>query len=283
MDGRRRYHGWLLVLLAMAVAACGSQSQANEASEEGDSTAAAESVATGEAAGEAAPADEPAAEPRASAPAAGATRRTGGTRTTAPGEEPARTTPAAETRAEPEAEPTAEPVVATATVAAGTSLSATLDRELSTKTTQAGDSFSATVSSAVVEGRQVLVPAGATLLGTVTGVQKKSGERQAAITVAFDALAIDGPEYPLEATLTAVDARTEREMKDEGAKIGGGAAAGGLLGALIGGDVKGAVIGAAAGAAAGTAITLATREEHAVLPAGSAMTVRLDRSLEVRM
>lgn len=285
MDGRKWHHHWQLVLLAAAVAACGSESRANEAEESTAADAAAETVYVAQDGPGTSAAGQPAAEQEAPATAE---RRSEPTRARQPASTPpAEEEPAYEPPADPEpaAEPAAvaEPEPATATVAAGTALSATLDRELSTKTTRVGDGFTATVSSSVVDGRTVLVPEGAMLRGTVTGVQKKSGDRQAAITVAFDALEIEGREYPLEATLTGVSARTEREMKDEGKKIGGGAAAGGLLGALIGGDVKGAVIGAAAGAAAGTAITLATREEHAVLPAGSAMTVRLDRSLEVRM
>ena len=69
------------------------------------------------------------------------------------------------------------------------------------------------------------------------------------------------------------------EMKDEAAKIGGGAAAGAVLGGAIGGDVKSAAIGAAAGAAAGTGVAMASKEKWAVLPAGSRLVLRLEEPL----
>ncbi len=70
-------------------------------------------------------------------------------------------------------------------------------------------------------------------------------------------------------------------MKDEVAKIGGGAGAGAVLGGVIGGDAKSAAIGAAAGAAAGTGLALATKEKWAVLPAASELSVVLERSLRL--
>lgn len=287
--------GGLALLLAVGLAACGSQSGADEAGAGTDSASVeATSGSAGAAmdAGEAAVSEstagtragEPVPERRAAArrPAGGAATGTAaGTTEAATGTSDATAETGRTVGAEPAPEPVSEP--ATATIAAGTAIQATLDDEISTKTARVGDGFSATVSAPVVEGRTVLVPAGATLRGEVTGVQKKSGDQEAALVLALRTLTIEGQPYRLQASLTSVTPKTEREMKEEGKKIGGGAAAGGLLGAIIGGDVKGAVIGAAAGAAAGTVVTLATREEHAVLPAGSAMELELNEALSVRM
>lgn len=293
----RSVRGGLALLLAIGLAACGSQSQAGEAEEAAggsEQAAATETAAAETGAGPGAfgsAAEEPAAEvapgaarnQKASAaePAPAKLTRQPRTETAAP----PRDEPAAETEAAPEAtaEPEAVPEPARVTIASGTVIPATLDGEISTRTATAGDSFSATVSAPVLEGRTVLIPQGATLRGEVTGVQKKSGDQKAGLALAFRTITIEGEPYTLEASLAAITPKTEREMKDEGKKIGGGAAAGGLLGAIIGGDAKGAVIGAAAGAAAGTAVTLVTREEHAVLPAGTAMELRLEESLEVGM
>lgn len=297
MRTRRRITDVLLVLLAAGVVACGSQSQANEAAEgEADSAVATAEetgrTSAGDAAAateDAAAAEEPAAS-RAAEPTRSGDAERRASRTTTRESEPATTTadettaaeepPAEEPAVEPEPAPDPEPTV---TIPSGTAIRATLDGEISTKTAKVGDRFTATVSSAVVEGRTVLVPEGATLTGEVTGVQKKEGDQKAGLGLAFRTLTIEGEPYPFGGSLTSITPKTEREMKDEGAKIGGGAAAGGLLGAIIGGDAKGAVIGAAAGAAAGTVVTLATREEHAVLPAGTAMELRVDESLDVRM
>lgn len=272
MTTRRWLHGTLLILLTAGLAACGSQSRANEASPEDDGAAAAEEVASAE--GTEAAGTETAASERPTRRATAETTRAPES-TEAPAEDP-EADEASTTEAEPEPAPTA-------TIASGTSMTATLDGELSTKTAKVGDTFTATLASPVVEGRQVIVPEGAILTGEITGVQKKSGDQKAALGLAFRTLTVDGEPYPITGSLTSITPKTEREMKDEGAKIGGGAAAGGLLGAIIGGDAKGAVIGAAAGAAAGTVVTLATREEHAVLPAGTALELQLDESLQVRM
>lgn len=60
------------------------------------------------------------------------------------------------------------------------------------------------------------------------------------------------------------------------ALVGGGTAAGALLGALVsGGEAAGTVAGAAVGAAAGTAITLGTKHQHAYLPEGSRIGLRV--------
>lgn len=179
--------------------------------------------------------------------------------------------------------PDRTPAPATATVAAGTRISLALDEELSTNTSQKGDIFSTTVTRAVVEGNRVLIPEGAIVRGTVTAIQEHDGDRPPLVKVDFTTIEVRGHSVPLTATLTSATTETSKEMKDEGKKIGGGAAAGAIVGGLIGGNVKGAVIGAAVGAAAGTVVTMVTREDHAVLPAGTAMEIRVDESLTVRL
>lgn len=169
-------------------------------------------------------------------------------------------------------------------VASGTEFSATLDQRLSTKGASAGDAFTATVAADVVddEGR-VVIPAGATLHGEITDLRDEGSEENPAyLQVAFNSVEVRGGSVPLSAEVTDVNPRTASETHDEAAKIGGGAAAGALLGALVsGGDAGGTVAGAAVGAAAGTAITLGTAHQHAYLPAGSRIGVRLTESTKV--
>ncbi len=166
---------------------------------------------------------------------------------------------------------------------AGTQVWATLLDSLDSETAEAGDRFSAEVSSPVTDGTHVLVPAGSRLLGRLTEVRPTRGDSAAVIAVAFDSLEVRDETLPIAATVTDVQVESRSEMKDEGKKIGIGAAAGAVIGAVVGKDVKGAIIGAAGGAAAGTAIALGTQAQYAVLPAGSEVTLELDEPLEVRM
>ena len=169
-------------------------------------------------------------------------------------------------------------------LATGTELSAELDQPLSTKEASAGDAFTATVASDVVDDQgRVLIPAGATLHGEITDLRDEgSEEKPAYLQVQFTSVEVRGGSVPLTAEVTDVNPRTESETHDEAAKIGGGAAAGAVLGALVsGGDAGGTVAGAAVGAAAGTAITLGTAHQHAYLPQGSRIGVRLTEETKV--
>lgn len=166
-----------------------------------------------------------------------------------------------------------------AEVPAGTVLTVRLDQTLSSQRHGSGTAFSATVTDPVTEEGRILIPAGATVGGEVLEVS----EDPPRLRVAFREIEVRGEKHLLEAELASVTPRRHSEMKDEGAKIGGGAAAGALLGGVIGGDAKSAVIGAAAGAAAGTGVALATKESHVYLPAGSLFRLELDEPLRVSL
>lgn len=303
MKTQRTGHGLMALLLAAALAACGSQSQANEAEDEAAQPTA-DAPATQEEPARAI--DEDAAQPMAEEPAAqeSAAQAQAATKPAAQPRTPKQTSPTRVAASTPTADPAEEPTASeepptgseeeaapeqapappeTATVAAGTAVSLTLDKKLSTGTNRMGDRFTATVTRPVIEGSRVLIPEGAVVSGTVTAVQKKDGDKPPMLKIDFQSIEVRGETVPLAATLTSADVETEREMKDEGKKIGGGAAAGGLVGGLLGRNVKSALIGAAVGSAAGTAITLVTREGHAVLPAGSTLKIEVDESLEVRI
>lgn len=295
MEKHGRLHTLVAILLAAGLAACGSQSQANEAGETGSEEPSAET--TMQAAPAADDGEESADADAATGSAGEAAAPAGGTETRREASRPSddtrqrpettgsRDAPTTSAAPEETREPTREasPEPARATVAAGTTISLTLDRELSSAENRKGDTFSATVSAPVIEGSRVLIPEGAVVRGTVTALQKAEGDKPPMLTLDFESVEVRGEQLALAATLTSAEVETDKEMKGEGKKIGGGAAAGGLVGGLLGGDVKGALIGAAVGSAAGTAITLATREGHAVLPADTPMEIRLDESLRVRI
>lgn len=164
-----------------------------------------------------------------------------------------------------------------AEVPSGTSLAVLLDEGVNTQVTRPGQPLTASVAAPVMVSGEVVIPAGSTMSGTITAISQKPPS----MTVEFADVETAGGTVPLRAEPTIVRLAEHSEMKDEGAKIGGGAAAGAVIGGVVGGNVKSAAIGAAAGAAAGTGVALATKERYAYLPAGAKLDVQLDESLNV--
>lgn len=186
----------------------------------------------------------------------------------------------------PAPEPPPQPRVATATVPMGTSMSLTLNETLSTESNRVGDSFTATLQSPVRDGNgNVLIPAGATVRGRLTGVNKSGHVGETGILkLAFEAVSFGGRSYPIDGTV--VRANPQRSNRTSASsqvgKAAAGAAAGAILGRVIGKDTKSTVKGAIIGAAAGTAIAMGTADVDVVLPAGSSMDIRLDSPIEIR-
>jgi len=182
--------------------------------------------------------------------------------------------------------PAPTPRVVTSMVPTGTSLSLTLNETLTTERNKVGDGFTATLASAILDDDgSVLVPAGATVRGRLTQVDKSGRVGETGIIkVAFEAISFGGKSYPIDATV--VKANPERKNRtstqETVGKAAAGAAAGAILGRVLGKDTKSTVKGAVIGAAAGTAIAMGTADVDVVLPAGSEMIIRLDTPIEIR-
>lgn len=189
-------------------------------------------------------------------------------------------------REAPSSAPARQPRVVTSTVPMGTSMSLTLNQTLSTESNRVGDSFTATLQSPVRDGSgNVLIPAGATVRGRLTGVNKSGHVGETGILkLAFEAVSFGGRSYAMDGTV--VRANPQRSNRTSaGSQVGkaaAGAAAGAILGRVIGKDTKATVKGAIIGAAAGTAIAMGTADVDVVLPAGSSMDIRLDSPIEIR-
>lgn len=178
-------------------------------------------------------------------------------------------------------------------VPTGTALMVRLDTTLATFSNKPGDPFQGKLSQPVMLGGRIMIPAGAIVEGRVTKVSEPrriSGKPSIGIlpeAVIFP----NGERYFLDATLVDTnlgrgsDVDTEGQFKGSGfdksdkIETGAGTAGGMLIGGLAGGPV-GLAIG---GAVVATATTVHWLEKHrsAILPAGTELTLELNRPLMV--
>lgn len=168
------------------------------------------------------------------------------------------------------------------TVPAGTSLTAQLPAQISTKTAKVGDRVSAYLTNDLVVDGKVVAKSGALLQGSVSQVVSGSNKigGTATLGLTFDNLTLaDGSDHPVHGSVTQVAAKSDTG-KDT-AKIAGGAIAGAVIGHQVDDD-KGSLIGGILGAAAGTAAAKKTGSE-VVLPAGTQIGFTLDQPVNVTM
>jgi hypothetical protein len=175
----------------------------------------------------------------------------------------------------PERTPAPPPVV----ISAGTAIAVTADQSVSSKTSNPGDHFDASLSAPVrVDGREI-IPSGAKARGTVTDA-KSAGKFKghAEITVTLSAVMLNGQEYLVKTSSFTEAGKGRGKRTAIGA--GGGAAVGAIIGALAG-HGKGAAIGAAAGAGAGTAGAAFTGDRDVTIPAETRLRFKLREPLEI--
>ncbi len=171
-------------------------------------------------------------------------------------------------------------------VGGGVTFAVTLNQELSTRHNRVGDLFSATLERALTDGRVVVAPAGALIVGEVSAVQESASHGEpAVINLEIHEVSFDGESYPIAASIIEAnpETRSRSSTGEKVAKIGGAAVAGAILGRVLGGDALGTIIGTAVAGAAGTAIVLGTEDVDAILPRGSRLLLRLDAPLELRV
>ena len=178
------------------------------------------------------------------------------------------------------------PRTVTSTVPSGTTFGITLNETLSTGTNKPGDGFTATLNEAILDSNgDVLIPAGATVRGRVTGVNKSGNATQTAVlTLAFEAISYGGRSYPLDASVSEANPtrKTRQSTGEQAGKVAAGAAAGAVIGRVLGKSTGSTLKGAVIGAAAGTAIAMGTADVDAVLERGSTIRVRVDSPITIR-
>ena len=177
-------------------------------------------------------------------------------------------------------------------VPAGIEIQATLQDELSTKTSHYGDKFTAIVSQPVnASDGSMGIPAGSKITGEV--IESEQGKTVALlrgrgkINIRFrDLILPDGTTLPLNAGLESVHNMKANEEGQVQGGIGGktaakdvgvGAGLGTVAGLIFGSALKGLAIGAIAGGG----YMLATKGKDVEIPANSGMVLRLEQALYV--
>ncbi|MCL7970801.1 MAG: hypothetical protein M8866_01760 [marine benthic group bacterium] len=202
-----------------------------------------------------------------------------------PRRDPPQSTTPARTDPTPDPEPPPAPRYRDVRVSAGTLMRVSLDRELSTETSNVGDVFTVTLLGPVTDAAGLDIPAGTRIQGEVTALEVSGSQgQQAMIRLDFGKVLLDGESYQVALTVSEANATTRgrSSTEEKAVKIGAGAVVGGILGRVIGGNATGTIIGGVAGAAAGTAIALGTEDVDAVLEEGSEMTLRVEETFTVR-
>ena len=185
----------------------------------------------------------------------------------APAAEAAATAPAAATP------PAPQPIV----VPSGTSLTVTVDQALSSKTSQSGQTFLATLARPVTIDGVTAIPKGSGVTGTViTAKEKGKIKGEGELSLALTGITVHGKSYTIETG--TLDSTVKGKGKRTAVTTGGGAAGGALIGGLAGGG-KGAGIGALVGAAGGLVGGALTGNKQIEIPAETALTFTLSKAL----
>ena len=169
------------------------------------------------------------------------------------------------------------PAPAPLIVPAGTALVVTVDQALSSKNSQTGQTFLATVARPVSVDGRTAIPKGAHVTGTVVAAKEKGrikGEGE--LVLALNAVTVRGQNFDIKTG--TLDSTIKGKGKRTAATTGGGAAGGALIGGLAGGG-KGAGIGALVGAAGGFVGGAFTGNKQIEIPAETALTFTLSQSL----
>jgi hypothetical protein len=174
----------------------------------------------------------------------------------------------------------------------GTILVLEMDTRLSSNNSRVSDRFQASLTAPVVDANgRTLVPQGAMVEGHVSNVEPaKWRSRSGIIGITFDFINLDGRRIPIRGFLSPADARTRRQMDDEGnikggsstkrrfLFIGGGAGTGATVAAIAG---TGVLAATGIGAAAGLATSLLIKGKEAIVEEGQRFGLELTSPLRI--
>lgn len=156
-------------------------------------------------------------------------------------------------------------------VPAGTAIQVSLEDPISSQTARVEDLVSSRVLRDVLVGDRVAIPEGTQVRGIVRDVEPARRPSKAGrLELEFHALYVGGERHDIAARITEL-----QEGSGAARKAGIGAVVGAVVGGLLGGK-DGAIAGVLIG---GGGAVAGTRGEDVDLPAGSVLTIRLERAL----
>lgn len=183
--------------------------------------------------------------------------------------------------AEPPAPPPpAAPEFVDLTVPSDAVLGLQIERTVSSELARLEDKVDARVTRDVRVSDRIAIPAGSTVRGSVTEVERGGRMKgKARLAIRFHTIVLaDGTEVGLKTDPVVREGQSPGG--ESAAKVGGAAIGGAILGAILGGG-KGAAIGGAVGAAGGTAAAMTNDRNPATLAAGTTVTVRMQAPVTV--
>lgn len=160
----------------------------------------------------------------------------------------------------------------------GTEIVVRLDDALSSRTARVEDRFEASIARPVRAEGRLAIPAGTRVRGIVTSAEPaRRPSRSGRLELDFDSLYVDRARLDLRGRVVSVGQDDQSNRQTTEKKAGLGAVLGGVLGGILGGKdllVIGAVLG-------GGGAVVASKGEDVELPAGTLVTIRLERALTV--
>lgn len=155
-----------------------------------------------------------------------------------------------------------------------------IERTVSSELARVEDRVEARVTRDVRVADRIAIPAGSTVRGSVTDVDRGGRVKgRSRLAIRFHTIVLaDGSELALKTDPVVREGQSPGG--ESAAKVGGAAIGGAILGAILGGG-KGAAIGGAVGAAGGTAAAMSNDRNPATLSAGTTVTVRMQAPVTV--
>ncbi len=155
-----------------------------------------------------------------------------------------------------------------------------IERTVSSELARVEDKVDARVTRDLRVADRIAIPAGSTVRGSVTEVERGGRMKgKARLAIRFHTIVLaDGTQVALKTDPVVREGQSPGG--ESAAKVGGAAIGGAILGAILGGG-KGAAIGGAVGAGAGTAAAMTNDRNPATLTAGTTVTVRMQAPVTV--
>jgi BON domain len=161
----------------------------------------------------------------------------------------------------------------------GTQITVRLVDTIDSEKNQPGDTFRATLDTALTSDGEEAVPAGVDVTGKLIDVKSASKfAGQSVVVLQLESISASGLSYDIQTDQYRKQGASRGKNTAE--KVGGGAVVGSILGGILGGG-KGAAIGAAAGAGAGGGVQAASKSQQIKLPPETVLNFTLQAPITV--